>query len=294
MKKLLLSFIAMSFCTVINAQQFYFRGGLGYSIAHGGVTQSTVSNNTGNVLPIHGKYSSTQIPGTSTESFDLGRSSYTAGLQGILAAGAMFSKNIGVDLAVNIGLATRSMESDVYLEQPALRETLAVTQKADMPVMITPSLVIQSDTGSRVTAYARGGVVFPVKTGMTQEVMYTQDRLNPADNTWVRNTVGWTEDFSMRLNPGVSGSIGMKYKAKKGVMIWAELYLLSMNLYFKQSELTSYNINGASALSTLSQDARITNYEFEANTSGNSNVAPTYQVPYSNFGIHAGIMVDLN
>lgn len=294
MNKLFLPIIALVFSTSINAQQFYFRGGVGYTIAHGGVAQSTVSNNTSSVFPIHGSFSSTQIPGTDAISFDLKRNSFSAGVQGVLAVGAMFSKNIGVDMAVNLGLATPNMESSVYLESPELRQWLITTQKADMPVFITPSLVIQSDTGSRITAYARGGIVLPAKAGMTQSVGYTRDRFNIADSTWVRSTADWTEDFSMRFNPGVSGSIGMKYKTKKGAMLWAELYLLSMNLYLRQSELTSYDENGVSRLGSLTQDQKITDYEFKANTSGNSNTAPTYHLPYSNFGIHVGVMVNMN
>lgn len=294
MNKLLIPFITLFICSAVNAQQFYFRGGLGYSIAHGGVAQSTISNNTNSVFPIHGSFSNTQIPGTNTQSFDLKRTSFSAGVQGILAVGAMFNKNIGVDMAVNLGLATTNMESKVYLESPELRQWLTTRQNADMPVFITPSLVIQSDTGAKLIAYARGGIVLPVKAGMTQAVGYTRDRYNIADSTWVRNTADWTEDFNMRFNPGVSGSIGMKYKTKKGAMLWAELYLLSMNLYFRQSELTSYNENSVSRLSSLTQDQKITQYEFEGNTSGSSNVMPTYHVPYSNFGIHAGVMVYLN
>ncbi len=294
MNKLFLPFFALAFSTLANAQQFYFRGGLGYSIAHGGVAQSTITSNTSSVFPIHGSFSSTQISGTNTQSFDLKRNSFSAGVQGVLAVGAMFSKNIGVDMAVNLGLATSNMESSVYLESLELRQWIITAQKADLPIFITPSLVIQSDTGSKITAYARGGIVLPVKAGMTQTVGYTRDRYNVQDSSWYRLNYNWTEDFNMRFNPGVSGSIGMKYKAKKGVTLWAELYLLSMNLYFRQSELTSYDQNGISTLNTFSQNERITNYEFEAEVSGTSNVMPTYQVPYSNIGLHAGIMVNLN
>lgn len=292
MKKLFIPFLAcLCACSSANAQKFYFRGGLGYAISHGGVGQSTVSGNTGNVFPLQGNYSSTQIPGTTAESFKLQRVSFTSGLHGILGFGLMFNKSIGVDLAASVGLATRTNKASVYTERAGIRESLNVTQQANMPVFLTPSLVIQTD--GKIKAYARGGVVFPVKADMTQEIRYIEELFNQQTNAWERTTYDWTEDFSMRLNPGVSGSIGMKLSLAKNITVWTELYLLAMTLYFKQSELTSYAENGESILGQIAPSNRITNYEFKANNSGNTNTTPTYQVPYGNFGFHVGVMVDL-
>lgn len=290
MKKLLIPFMVILTATVAQAQQFYFRGGLGYAISHGGVGQSTVSGNTANVYPLHGNFSFTQVPGTTSKSFDLKRVSYTSGLHGIFAFGAMFSQNVGVDLAASVGLYTRTNKSSIFIESPGLKQTRNADQYANMPVFITPSLVIQ--TGGKIKAYARGGIVFPIKADMTQEVAYEEQRFNEQSNQWERTTANWTEDFSMRLNPGVSGSIGFRHVLAKNMTVWAELYLVAITLYFKESELTSYDEDGVSRLNQIPPSNRITKYEFKSN-SPSTNVVPTYQVPYGNFGFHAGVMVDL-
>lgn len=294
MKKLLIPVLLSAFIlNAADAQQVYFRGGLGYGIAHGGEVQAPVySYSPTAALPINGSFRSTNLPGNESSSFDLKRVSYSTGLQGILAMGMMFNKHIGVDVAAGLGLATQQMNSTLFVEQPDLRVRMDVTQQTNLPVTISPTVVIQSG-GEKINAYARGGITLPVKAAIFQELAYVREQFNPADNEYVTTRINITEEFRMRFNPGVTGSVGVKMKAAKQVTFWAELYLLSMNLFYKKSIITSLDVDGQSVLNQLSSTEKETKYEFKSSNSGNTNIVPTFQAPFSNMGLHAGIMVDL-
>ena len=66
-----------------------------------------------------------------------------------------------------------------------------------------------------------------------------------------------------------------------------------MSLYYKESHLTSYDIDGVSMLNQVAPSDRITRYEFKGSSNAGSNIPPTTQVPFSNFNITAGVMIDL-
>lgn len=293
MKKLLLPILSFFMLYTANAQQVYFRGGLGYGIAHGGEVQAPVySFDPASALPINGSYNSTNLPGNQSNSFDLKRVSYSTGLQGILAMGMMFNKHIGVDVAAGLGLATQQMNSTLFVEQPDLKVRMDVAQQSNLPVTISPTVVIQSG-GDKINAYARGGIALPVKAAILQELAYVSERYIPDNNTYITTRVNLTEEFRMRFNPGVVGAVGLQLKAVKQVTFWAELYLLSMNLFYKKSTVTSFDVDGQSVLNQLSSTDRETQYEFKSSNNGNTNIVPTFQAPFSNIGLHAGVMIDL-
>jgi len=291
MKKILIAaLVALLFVDTSMAQGVYFRGGLGYAFPHGGAVQAPVfSYSSNSIFPVNGSYKGTYLATNTTETFDMKKVSYTAGVQGIFALGMMLNKNIGVELAANIGLQTRGMSSSLFSEEAEVRTWLDVNQQSDMPVMFTPSLVLQ--TNGKIQVYTRAGIVLPMQTAILQEISYAQERFNIADSTYVQRTVTLTEEFRMRFNPGFSGALGAKYKVGKQMSAWVEASLLSMTLYYKSSELTSLSENGTSVLGQLSPQERTTQYEFEGTISGNSNVVPTVQAPFSNFGINAGVSI---
>lgn len=291
MKKLLIPVVLfMLIATATDAQNIYFRGGLGYAAPHGGAVQGPIfSYSQNSFFPVNGSYNGTYLPTNTTESFELKKTSFTAGVQGILAAGLMLNKNIGVELAANVGLSTQQMKTQLNSEEVDEKVKLDVTQQSDMPLMLTPSLVLQ--TSGKIQVYARGGIVLPVQAIILQDLSFQQDRLNIADSTYVRRTVNLTEQFNMRFSPGFSGALGAKYKIGKRMSVWAEASILSMTLYYKESVLTSASENGTSVLSYISPQDRTTKYEFEGNITGNSNIVPTVQAPFSNAGINVGVSV---
>lgn len=292
MKKILLPVAVLLMALNANAQKVYFRGGFSYAMSHGGSVQAPVFSYSANrALPLNGSFSGVYTPLNSSESFDLKRVSYTAGLHGVLAVGAMFTKHVGVELAANIGLSTKMLKSSVYTEEPDRKMWLDVVQQSDIPVLITPALVLQ--TGGKINLYARGGIVIPIQSAIIQEIDYAEEKYNPADSSFVNRTVKITDEFKMRLSPGFSGAMGVKIKTGKQVSVWAEAGILSMSLYYKSSEITRYDQNGESVLNLLTPTQRVTQFEFKGTSTGNVNTAPTFQAPFSNFNISAGVSIDM-
>lgn len=292
MKKILLPVAMFLLALSAEAQKVYFRGGFAYAMSHGGAVQAPVfSYGVNTTLPLNGSYKGVFLPDNASESFDLQRVSYTAGLHGILAVGAMINKHVGVELAANIGLSTKMLKSSVYNEQSGLKVWLDVVQQSDIPVMMTPALVLQ--TGGKINLYARGGIVIPVQSAIIQEIDYADERYNIADSNFVYRTVKITEEFKMRLSPGFSGAMGVKVKTGKQVSVWAEAGILSMSLYYKNSEITRYDQNGESVLNLLTPTQRVTQFEFKGTATTNTNIVPTFQAPFSNFNISAGVAIDM-
>lgn len=271
----------------------YFRAGVGYAVSHGGAVQAPVFGySTSTLLPANGSMSVVSTATGYSEQFDLSRASYTAGVQGVVAFGMMLNKHIGIELAANVGLQTKTVESNLSVDDPNTRISMKTSQQASLPVFITPAVVLQ--TGGKLNVYARGGVVIPAKAGITQTVDYIENRYNEATGSFVfYRKINWTENFNMRMTPGFSGAMGIKFPVGKSITLWGEAGILSMTLYYQKSELTSLDINGTSVLGQLRPDEKTTRYEFEGTTSSNNNIRPTYQAAYSNFNISAGIFIDL-
>ncbi|MCB0695757.1 MAG: hypothetical protein KDC07_00250 [Chitinophagaceae bacterium] len=287
---ILLMFLLQS--TTSHAQEMYFRGGFGYATAHGGYVEGSVYAGFLNaVLPYNGSYSGYNLPTNTSETFDYKKASFSSGLQAILGLGLMLNKHIGVELAANLAMTTQQMESDVYLESPDLKTSINTKQHADQPVFITPAVVLQ--TGGKINAYARGGVVLPIQSGITQDVTYTEERYNEATNSYVTTTWNMIEQYKMRFNVGFSGAMGVKFKATKRLQAWAEAGIMSTTLYFKESVLAAYSENGQSLLNQVHPSQRTTKYERKGTNSGSMNTAPTSQVPFSNLNFCAGISVGI-
>lgn len=263
----------------------YFRVGVGYAMPHGGAVQ----DNSG--FPIHGTHNTTNLPTNNSEYFDLHRTSYSSGVQGILGLGVMF-KNIGAEVATNIGVTTKMHQSSFFRESSGEKQYVNIESKSDKPILITPALIIQ--TGGKINLYARGGITVPLNTVIIDKIAVRVEKYNQATNSFaVTDDLVYTLEYNMRLTPGFSGAMGVKLKANKKLTVWAEAGILSMSQYLKEAGLTSYDEYGVSTLDQFSPSERIIQFEFKGSSNGSSNVLPTTQMPFSNFNISAGVMVDL-
>lgn len=274
------------------AQSIYFRGGLGYAAAQGGQVYR----------PIYiyayrrrylasGNYSSNIIdPNAASENFKLNKGSMSSGVKGTLALGIMLTEHIGVELDADIGITTQEQEFVFDDKYEQSTENLVVIQHAKSPVFLSPALVVQS--GGKINVYARGGITIPVKTTIEETYNYTEDTYNPATQMVVRtDSRNITQEYRMRLNPGFSGAVGAQFKLIKNMTFFAEVNMLSMTLYYKQSEITKAVVNGENVLPFLSPTEKITKYEYEGFVNGTDNVAPTTAVPFSNIGVSVGVVL---
>ena len=132
MKKLSLLLFTITLSAFCFAQGFYFRGGLGYAAPIAGQTldgAGTVYNGSMNYA---------------TQAYDLKKASFSAGVHGHAAFGYVAGKNVGIELAADIGLLCKKYEarlSNVTLQ--GVPYDIRITQQA-MPVIFNPAIVVQN------------------------------------------------------------------------------------------------------------------------------------------------------
>lgn len=270
----------------------YFRAGAGYAIPNGGHVQGgAYSFNTTSLLPLNGTLNISSLPTNTYRSYNLKKVSYTAGMMGTLAFGLNFNEHLGAEVVANVGLLTKEARTELESIQTQTTYDITTTQHAEGSLFLTPSLVVQ--TGGKINVYARAGVTLPVITKMMQTLGYNESTLNPANNQYVNSNVTLSETYSMYFTPGFAGAAGIKFSVSNSLQLWAEAGVLSLNLYYKESELTSYTQDGVSYFNQIPSASKKTSYVFEGTTGANGGPQATTQVPFSNFNISVGVAVDI-
>ncbi|MCB0699623.1 MAG: hypothetical protein H6551_09305 [Chitinophagales bacterium] len=287
MKKLIITLVTLSAFATADAQKIYVRAGLGYAVPQGGQLYDM------NGFPLNGK-SNAVIPATGgqySETFEVKKASFAAGVHATIAAGAMVTKHLGVELMADIGAATKKTGTSLSQTDGLSTITYDINQQSKLPVLLIPSAVIQS--GGKLNFYARGGVVIPVKATIDLEATIIQDDYNIATTNTVRTTYGIGEKYKTRMSPGFAGAMGVRIAPTKKISVFGEISLLSLNLYYKESEVTTLTQNGMSVLNQLTPAEKTTKYEFEGTLTGTSNTMPTYSVPFSTIGVNVGVAFGL-
>ncbi len=274
MKKYLTIAVCMLSSLYVNAQAFYIKGGLGYAFPQAGQSID------GNAYPYNGSVTK-NANSTFTYNYKTG-ASFSAGFQGTVGAGYMFNDHVGVELDFIGGLAPKKYTSSAYNVplDTAIQGNIINKQYAKSFFLVAPQLVVQSG-GTVWNVYARGGIVLPLYTHIAQEVSFTNLPGNGAIETQV-NTYDLTTNFSV----GLTGAIGLEFNLNDNVSLWGELNMLSMSLNLKEQDLTGISVDGQSY--SLTGQTTAFPYSKKFTTGGNTNA--TYSMPFSNIGIHAGIM----
>lgn len=283
MKKFLFSVLTLSSfaCATYAQGDFYIRAGIGYA------APATAQNGPYGV-PYNGHFSivTDQSGVQHISSYEIKKAAFNTGVQGQLAFGYMFNKNIGVDLGLQTTLAYLKYESAYINNDGIYLENETTTRYASTPLIISPSLVLQTG-GKELNVYARMGLALPLNTKLTVE------------NTYERTTIGVAApgtlasmDATLRCKAalGFTGAVGVNYPVGKKLRIYAEANGVSLTVNAQELEMTSYIYNGQIAnVPTLPEDFRITRY---SSTAENGKY-PTYAVPFSNIGIAAGVYIML-
>lgn len=279
MKKMILSALMIAATAAsANAQDtkktndggVYLRLGVGYS------------------FPQAGDYiSGTQTSTPTSFTTDMKKGSYGSGFNAALAGGYMFSRNIGVELAVGAGIAPKKYTME-YSETGTNAGTMTNVTYAKMPIMIMPSLVLSTGhTG--VEAYTRIGLAINVAGKLINEFESTDMSVTPND------IVTYTEEYTPKLGIGVQGALGVKYHVNDMLGIYVEANGLSMRMDMKKSEVTAMEVNGINTLGLLSINDAQTEYSASyTETNGAPNPSTPWQagpmsVPFSNIGIGVGV-----
>lgn len=262
------------------AQRFYIRAGAGYGFPHAGQV-SGMSTGTANALSfINGRLNT---GGANPTGFEIGRSSFAAGLQLKVGGGYMFSKHLGVDLEAGIGIAPK--EHTLIIDNSATGVTYTATymQKAKLPLILTPAVVIQTGA-EKINIYGRFGAALPISAKVEEQ--YT----NVYTAAGAGREVSIVSEQSPKFSIGLAAAAGAKLMIAKRLYAWIEASLLSMSLYAGTSEIKEYLQDGADRTAELPREQKFVTYGFSGN--GTDNTVATYSMPFSNIAVNTGISFD--
>lgn len=276
--KTILTALAISAFTSLSAQNIkkeyltnsygYVRLGVGYNIPVAGQRSGY------GIMPYNGTM---QLGDNGPLTFDLKNASFSAGTYGNLAIGAIFSKNIGfeVNTLLNIN-ATKYTGNLEYTEAGYLVKERYTNKKVNN-IFINPAIVLE--TGKKVKAFMRTGIIIPVLSRMEND-FYHEENANQ-----VQMTISGSEKVKHRFNIGVSGAAGLKLHVGSGVMVLLEANYTSLTLDVKSTELISYYYNRQNVLKYISNTGK----SYGANSRNGTGVSPTSAHPYSSAGLNLGV-----
>ncbi len=259
-------------------QGFYFRGGLGYAFAQAG------SSTDGTGQP----YNGTQNNTNSLTTYNLKGASFSAGVQGNLGVGYLFSDHVGVQLDAGFGLSTKKYTYNANnVTVNGVLSNVSIVQQAKTPVVMMPSLVIQSG-GDKINLYSRLGIALPLNTKITEDQIITN-----APGTGATEVDDFTFKVKNYFSLGFSAAAGLQYKVNDKVSIWGEVSILSLSAYIKEADLTAVTANGQSVSLTQVSGNQTIKYSKTANVDSTYSTQPSYSQPFSNVGINVGISFNL-
>jgi len=279
MKRVLLLLVfCLTASAVSKAQGFYVRMGLGYAVPQAGQTMD------GTGTPYNG---TTTVIDTNT-AYSLKKASFSAGLHGSVGFGYMFNNHVGVDLMMDIGLSMKKLTyNDNNTVIDSVTSDLKIVQQAKTPVMIIPSLVLQTD-GDVVNLYTRIGIVLPLGTKITQDQIITN---LPGAGAVETDDYNWQIKNSFAL--GFSATVGVRYKLSDKFSVWGEAGFLSLAVLNNQATLTGITVTQGGQTQTYPPSAvsGATTITYSTNFTANPNDyshQPAFSQPFSNFNFTIG------
>jgi len=284
MKKYLIVVLCMLLATYANAQQFFIKGGLGYDFPQAGQSFSGYGPYNGSI---------TTNNNNSTTYDYKNNSSFAAGLQGNIGLGYMFTEHVGLEMDLIAGLASKKYNNAQYVDTGS-GSSYTSSINANTPILLAPQLVLETG-GTKFNFYARGGLVLPLYAHFKE--VDNQVSTQAGSGTFYDT---YTSDVKTGFSLGFTGAMGIQYYLNENVCFWGEVNLLSMSLPVIESDLTDFTENGVSYYSQISSSQpTVTKYSksFSSINGTNQNVnnnnqliLPSYSIPFSSVGIHAGIM----
>lgn len=260
------------------AQGFYVRAGLGYNIPNAGQISDGVGT------PYSGTVTNTNNtpPANNYVSYNIDKVSFSNGLQGTIGVGYMFTEHIGADLSFSGTLSAKEYSlTTTNVQIPNFgASNLTIINKANNPMMLTPSIVLQ--TGCTVNVYGRMGVAIPLRTTILQDVIITN-----VPGTGASTTYDFTYEYHNKFSLGLAAALGVSYKINDALRVWLEVSSLSLSVDTKQADLVAATRNGQAG-NIQGSTPTVFSRNFTADQKDESHL-PAYSLPFSSIGANAGI-----
>jgi len=235
---------------------FYLKAGLGYAVPFANYASDYTPIYNGNFQSHYNYVPNSTNYSSGTQSFSEKRASFTAGLKGIVGAGYMFNKHLGVEVDADMGIVTKKYTlGQSWNDTSGAKNYYNSSYHSQLPILFTPCIVIQTG-GQKVNVYSRIGLVLPTGNKITEEQSYIDEGSSGTSTT----------TYSTLFTLGYTGALGIKYSLTDKWQLWGEISILSYEPYLKE---ISYEGSGVS----------------EAKFSDGS----TSSLPYSSAGLQAGV-----
>jgi hypothetical protein len=273
-KRSLLLLLCLVLIADVTYAQLYFRAGTGYAFPWAGESRAgdgTFSGNYNNSI----QTLNSGIVLYSFPTFVIKQASYSSGYHGSLGVGYLFNPHFGLQLDADLGIANSKLTFNIE----DLSGKTTITRQASHPVMLLPSIVMQ--TGGEVfNGYCRFGTALPVRNQVAEKIIFTDAAVSGG------KSYEYNADISNTFSLGITAATGIQYKFNSRLSIWGEVSMLSMSLFIKEADGKSFTING------ISQPLP-PNIKYTRNGSFAQAEQAAYQQPYSNLGINVGISYSL-
>jgi hypothetical protein len=213
-------------------------------------------------------------------------------MQAKVGFGFMATKNAGVLLDASIGLLTKKYKATIDgvtfgSGSSTYPGSVTLEEQAIMPMIIMPSLVMQSD-GKKWGVYSRFGVALPLNTHILLDQIQTN-----APGTGATSVDDFTMTIKSSFSLGFTGAAGVRYKISDRLSLWGEVSGLSLSVYIKQSELTAITHNGQSYSTSAVSGNHVVNYSKNVTVDSTGANLPAYSIPFSNMAVNFGISLSL-
>ena len=251
----------------------YLRLGLGGGLVHNGALGFTGSSQqeSGKV-----RYNSSPV-------------SFTSGASLSVAAGCMFNKRLGIDVAVTMFPGAQSY---VFRENIAKSSALGyvyfedrvITTHINAPVFIMPSVVVRSGW-QKADPYMRFGVSFLLQNSFDVKGTDTSRQ------NYAVIVTRYTDKYKMTSAIGINAVGGCAFRLSGHWQFWGEVGILSHNPWLRSRETTAYSENGFDKLNTLTKTDRYTrfgNSTYNEPANNEYSWGVTQQLPYSNINFAVG------
>lgn len=240
MKKLFYTIPMFLFCLVqsAQAQQFYIKAGIGYSIPAMSETFLTESTETHPYSINSSNYDRKTSPV---------EGSYAAGLLYGAAAGYHISSTLGIEINFSFLNGKEYEGNSIFLidEDDTYRATIRETIKGK-GLYIAPSLVYTFPTDNKLRPYVMGGPVFGKVTDLVGTYTFTPD--TSSYDTPVSIKTKTTCHSAL----GASLGVGLQYALTDKISLYGEAVFNTLNFYFEKTTLTEYVVDGEDVADQMS------------------------------------------
>jgi hypothetical protein len=203
------------------------------------------------------------------------------GINGGLAFGFMFHKNIGFELGANYLMGGKVKGVDTYTDG-----TEEYTLSSGM-IRVMPSIVISSGL-EKIAPYARLGAVIGIGS---IKYVYT-DTWNDGDNVFTS-----TMKMNKGIGIGLNAALGVMFNLSSSIAIYGELATVNMTYAPTKGELTECSLDGENILDDLNTRDKevdfVDSYEYDDDP---PNSKPDQELktkfPFGSIGANVGIQVN--